>query len=177
MGISESCVRSGTKRQYMKTNQKVRVNHLPASNDWNISRKRFVLFSAITFIYSQSAVSSPCSDFCLLIFSSDGVSCLLASPLSCSLTFSLSSFPFSRFALGAHRLIGGSLWQSSCLWGGKTMLSHFLLFCSKLAGVAYLSRTEILVVRRWGVAAITSFTVISFRLFNSKVCHFCSNSW
>lgn len=63
MGICESCAHCGTKRQYMKTNLKVSVNHLPASNDWSISRKGFVLFSAITFVYCQSALSSPCSVF------------------------------------------------------------------------------------------------------------------
>lgn len=178
MGICESCARCGTKRQYMKTNLKVSVNHLPASNDWSISRKGFVLFSAITFVYCQSLLSLlPALSFCLLIFSSDGVSCLFASPLSYSLTFSLSSLLFSRFACLPQR----ETWCTQTDWwitltiirvygGGKAMLSHFLLFCSKWAGVAYLPRTEILVVRRWGVAAIASFIVISFRLINAKVC-------
>lgn len=62
------------------------------------------------------------------------------------------------------------------VYGGRKAMSHFLLFCSKLAGVSYLSRTEILVLRKWGVPAIASFTVISFRLIHSKVCNFCSNS-
>lgn len=114
-------------------------------------------------LLSESAVSSPCSDFLAVDLSPDGVSCLFASPISCSLTFSLSSLHFSRFVCFPQR-------ETRCTHnhhvygGGKAMLSHFLLFCSKLTEVAYLSRTEILVVRRWGVAATASFSVISFRL-------------
>lgn len=154
------------------------MNHLPASNDWSISRKGLVLFSAITFVVRCHRLPSrlPAPSSCLLIFFSDGVSFLLASPLSCSLTFSLSPhWPISlRGRCGAHRdwLVAHS--GTHRVYGsGKATLSHFLLFCWKwAAGVSYLSRTEILLVRRWGVAAITSFTIISFRLINSKAFHF-----
>ena len=121
---------------------------------------------------------------CLLHFSLAGVSCLSASPLSCSLTFSLSC-PLSRLlsvsVSASHRgrqprgtrgPTGGSLWHSPYLWSWKTKSSHFLLFYLKWAtGVAYLPSTEILAVGRQGVALITSSAIISFRLMNLKQCH------
>lgn len=70
----------------------------------------------------------------------------LARSLSLSACLSPSE---GRLGPAAHRAAGGKLWQSSCLWKRKTTLSHFLLFCLKLAtGVAYLCRTEILEVGR-----------------------------
>lgn len=68
---------------------------------------------------------------------------------------------------GTQKLAGGKPWQPCCLWKRKTTPSRFLLFCLKLeTGVAYLSRTEILVVERGRVATITSSTIISFVLIN-----------
>lgn len=173
MEISEGRARSGTKRQYMKMNHRVRVNHLPASNDWSISRKGFVLFFAITFVSSLFSLLQLWPVDLLLWW--------------CFLSFCLPSFLFPHFlpllsSFLQIRLPPSEDWLADrsdnhrVCGSGKAVLSHFLLFCSKWAGGAYLSRTEILVVRRRGVAAIASFTVISFRLINSKLCHFCSNS-
>lgn len=158
VGISVS---SGRKRQSIKRNLKVGVNHSPASNGWSISSKRLVLFSAITLFCLLSPLPAP--TFRLLIFSAVGVSCLLASPLSC-LTFSLSSPPFSRFAClprretrctRTHWWLTLTISVLVCV----TLLSHFLPFCSKVA--AYLSRTEILVLVGWAVAAIASSSSLS----------------
>lgn len=109
--------------------------------------------------------------FPVYLFSVLSLSCFLA--FSLLLTFSVSTLGFlwGRLSPEAHRT-DGELWQSSCLWKRKTTLSHFLLFCLKLAtGVAYLSRTEILEVARQGVSAITSSPIISFRLINVKSYH------
>lgn len=154
-----------------------------------MSRKRFVLFSAMTrrntnspFALSFTLLPSLllCQFFSLsflpmgfpvYLFFVLSLSCFLT--FSRLLTFSVSTLGSLRGRLSpeAHRT-DGKLWQSSCLWKRKTTLSHFLLFCLKLAtGVAYLSRTEILKVARQGVSAITSSPIISFRLINAKSYH------
>lgn len=90
----------------------------------------------------------------------------------CALSLSVCLSPLGEsLSPEAHRT-GSELWQSPCLWKRKTTLSHFLLFCLKLAtGVAYLCGTEILEVGRRGVAVITSSPIISFRLINVKQFH------
>lgn len=61
---------------------------------------------------------------------------------------------------------GAELWRRVLfVEAGKATPSRFRLFSLKLAaGVAYLTRTEIPVVERQGVALITSAAAVSFRL-------------
>lgn len=157
----------------------------PASKDWSISRKRFVLFSAMTSVTGKDRLAFnllsplPSITSCLLLFSSDGVSCFSASLLNHSLTFSVSCSLSLLVCLcpsegllspEAHRDWLPGLSGSCLVYGGGKLHRH--ISCLKLAtGGAYLSRTEILVVRWWGVAVITSSTIISFKLIHLKVCH------
>lgn len=139
-------------------------NSSPASNDGSISRKRFVLFSAMTlpseekktdvcclFPLSVKSCSFPLKGFPVSLPPLFPVLSLSPSFTSCSLSLRLSVSLIGRQPRGMQGLAGGKLWQSCCLWERKTTLSRFLLFCLKLeAGVAYLSRTEILVVEKRG---------------------------
>lgn len=174
INISESCALSCTNRKYTKKEAKRKINYLPVSNDWSMSRKGFVLFSAITLICTVrvwcplSAHFLPVDLFlwwCFLSF---------LPPLFPVPSVSLSPDFSPRERCSAHRDWLVALSGTHCVYGaGKASLSHFLLFSLKLAaGVAYLPWTEILVVRRWGVAVIMSFTIISCRLINLKLCHF-----
>lgn len=83
------------------------------------------------------------------------------SPLTLRIRASLS-FRSGPEARGS----GAKLWRRVLfVEAGKATASRFRLFSLKLAvGVAYLTRTEIPVVERQGVALITSAAAVSFRL-------------
>lgn len=152
----------GTK--YFQQDISVVSSHISASSVW----RQTGIQSAFTASVPPLPVIACCS------FPSELVSCLSASPLSCPLTFSLSHLspdsPYSGVSLLQQRPeargSGAKLWRRVLfVEAGKATPSHFRLFSSKLAvGVAYLTRTEIPVVERQGVALITSVAAISFRL-------------
>lgn len=153
----------GTK--YFQQDIRVVYSHISASAVWRQSG----IQSAFTASVPPLPVIACCS------FPSERVSCLSASPLSCPLTFSLSHLspdsPRSGVSLlqqrGPEALgSGAKLWRRVLfVEAGKATPSRFRLFSSKLAaGVAYLTRTEIPVVERQGVALITSAAAVSFRL-------------
>lgn len=96
---------------------------------------------------------------------------LSPSLVSCSLSLLVCLCPSEGLlSPEAHRDWLAGLSGSCLVYGGGKLHRH--ISCLKLAtGGAYLSRTEILVVRWWGVAVITSSTIISFKLIHLKVCH------
>lgn len=131
-----------------------------------MSRMTFVLFSAMTWkekdppcfrsyklLFPHFSPATSLSVFPLfwwVFLSLSALSLFLFSyflSLCCFTHFLWDSFRERLYS--EARRTDGEPWQSSCLWKRKTTLSHFLLFCLKLAtGVAYLSRTEILEVGR-----------------------------
>lgn len=141
-------------------------SHISASSVW----RQTGIQSAFTASAPPLPVTACCS------FPSERVSCLSASPLSCPLTFSLSHLSPTRLSLfgrlspseAAPRHAGSGaqlLRRVLFVEAGKTTPSRFRLFSLKLAaGVAYLTRAEIPVVERQGVALITSAAATSFRL-------------
>lgn len=117
--------------------------------------------------------SSAC--YCLLLFSFWAGFLSLCLPSFLSPHFlPLASLPwlsaFGRLSPSAAgpeaRGSGAKLWRRVLfVEAGKATASRFRLFSLKLAvGVAYLTRTEIPVVERQGVALITSAAAVSFRL-------------
>lgn len=142
---------------------KTKINYLPASNDWSISSKGLVLFSAITLVCTASVCCV------LLIF-----------PLWWGfLSFLPPLFLFPHFLplqispSEGDTVHTGTDLQFIAFMGVEKLHCHISCFSPRklAAGVAYLPWTEILAARGWGVAAITSFTIISFRLIHLKSCH------
>lgn len=116
--------------------------------------------------------SSAC--YCLLLFSFWAGFLSLCLPSFLSPHFlPLASLPwlsvFGRLSpseAAPRRASAAKLWRRVLfVEAGKAAPSRFRLFSLKLAvGVAYLTRTEIPVVERQGVALITSAAAVSFRL-------------
>lgn len=126
------------------------LKNSPVSKERSISSKILVLFSAM-FLSLQSeekktdwysvglyCLYSSSASSCLLIFPSERVSCLSASPLSCSLTFSLShpspTFPVRTFVSFRRRhgpevcRSGGKLWQYLLFMEAEKLHCHVSCF-------------------------------------------------